>query len=194
MGKINGIVKDYKGNILQDAEVLFVDPSMNVLASGYSNEDGEYYLQLHERTTGMVVGTHSYGEKYLGYSVLNLFSQRDYRIDIELGNAEFLNYKRTVGADRNRFTCSFQVALLPLMKANSKSISPENFREGLKVFLGGTEIEEYTLKKEPRLVKEYGYSVDEYEITFVLPEGYRGQLLEMSYSTKEASGNLKVYL
>lgn len=194
MGKINGVVKDYKGNILKDAEVLFVDPGMNVLASGYSNEDGEYYLQLNDRTTGMVVATHSYGEKYLAYSEQNLYSQKDYRIDIILGEVEFLNLKRVLGENRSVFSCIFQVASLPEMKEKSKNWSPKDLKEKFSLSLGKEELKEYRLKKEDTPVEVNGSWLDTYTLSFQLPEEYRGKLLELKYQSFNAVGFLKIYL
>ena len=194
MGKINGTVKDYKGNILKDAEILFVDPGMNVLASGYSNEDGEYYLQLNDRTTGMVVATHSYGEKYLAYAEHNLYSQRDYRIDAVLGEIEFLNFKRQVGANRSVFTCSFQVVSLLEMKEKKPNWSPSTMEKYFALNLGEEEIREYQLKKESDAVEVDGHWLDTYTLSFQLPQEYRGKLLELSYKSSSTVGFLKIYL
>jgi hypothetical protein len=194
MGKINGVVKDYKGNILKDAEILFVDLGMNVLASGYSNEDGEYYLQLNDRTTGMVVATHSYGEKYLAYAEHNLYSQKDYRIDAVLGEIEFLNFKRQVGANRSVFSCSFQVVSLLEMKENKPNWSPSNMEKYFALNLGEEEIREYQLRKESDTVEVDGHWLDTYTLSFQLPQEYRGKLLELSYKSSDAVGFLKIYL
>lgn len=194
MGKINGVVKDYKGNILKDAEILFVDLGMNVLASGYSNEDGEYYLQLNDRTTGMVVATHSYGEKYLAYAEHNLYSQKDYRIDAVLGEIEFLNFKRQVGANRSVFSCSFQVVSLLEMKENKLNWSPSNMEKYFALNLGEEEIREYQLRKERDTVEVDGHWLDTYTLSFQLPQEYRGKLLELSYKSSSAVGFLKIYL
>ncbi|SFO14110.1 Ig-like domain-containing protein [Proteiniclasticum ruminis] len=194
MGKINGTVKDYKGNILKDAEILFVDPGMNVLASGYSNEDGEYYLQLNDRTTGMVVAMHSYGEKYLAYAEHNLYSQKDYRIDAVLGEIEFLNFKRQVGANRSVFSCSFQVVSLLEMKEKKPNWSPSTMEKYFGLNIGEEEIREYELRKECDSVEVDGHWLDTYTLSFQLPQEYRGKLLELSYKSSNAVGFLKIYL
>jgi len=194
MGKINGVVKDNNGNILKDAEILFVDPGMNVLASGYSNEDGEYYLQLNERTTGMVVVTHSYGEKYLAYSEQNLYSQRDYRIDAVLGEVEFLNLKRQIGENRSMFSCCFQVVSLREMQKKKMNWSPRNLEKYFGLFLGEDEIKVYQLIKENDSVEVNGHWLDTYTLSFQLPHEYRGKLLELCYKSSDAVGFLKIYL
>lgn len=194
MGKINGVVKDYKGNILKDAEILFVDPGMNVLVSGYSNEDGEYYLQLNDRTTGMVVATHSYGEAYLAYSEHNLYSQRDYRIDAVLGEVEFLNLKRIIGENRSVFSCLFQVVSLQEMGKKELNWSPKDFEKYFRLKLGEKEITEYQLIKEVEPLQVDEHYLDTYTLSFALPQDYRGKLLEFSYDSLNCLGFLKIHL
>jgi len=61
MKKIHGKVTDYKGKPLQGAEVLFLDRAQNIIATGYSDNDGYYFLQTEEKTNGSILCTHNYG-------------------------------------------------------------------------------------------------------------------------------------
>ena len=124
MAKINGVVRDYNGKVLEDAEVLFVDRSFNVISSGYSNKEGEYYLQVDEKTNGMLVGTHSYGEDYLAFSFCNISTHMPHHIDIRIGNVEFLQYKRIMMKERDDYTCTFQIASLSKILDGEKHLSP----------------------------------------------------------------------
>lgn len=194
MGKINGIVKDHEGRRLPDAEVLFVDRGMNVLCSGYANEDGEYYLQLTERVNGMVIGTYAYGETHLGFTFQNLSSQENYRVDVELGTVEFLNYQRIIGQDRGVYRAKFHLASLTMMKKKKRNYSPKGDQSFFKVTLEGTKDLDFILKKEEAPLAELGKYVDVYELTFPLDPSFRGKILELRYESGDGYGIFKTYL
>ncbi len=194
MAKINGIVRDYTGKILENAEVLFVDRGFNVLASGYSNEDGEYYLQVNEKTNGMIVGTYSYGEKYLAYTFANISTHLPHRIDVTIGNVEFIQYKREVGIDRTDYICTFQVASLDKMHNGAKYISPRLDEETFTVLLDEKEKSDFVLTKEKVFIEVKGINIDAYRLSFKSDLGDRGKVLTLLYKEGEEYGMLKCFV
>jgi hypothetical protein len=194
MGKINGVVKDYKGKVLKDAEVLFVDRSFNVISSGYSNEEGEYYLQVNEKTNGMVVGTHSYGEDYLAFSFCNVSSHMPYHIDIIIGNVEFLQYKREMTKDSDNYTSTFQIASLYKILEGEKHISPRIDETSFSVMLDEKSLENFTLEKEEIFIEEKGISVDSYRLSFISDIHDRGKVLTLLYKEDNSYGILKCFV
>lgn len=194
MGKINGVVKDYNGKVLKDAEVLFVDRSFNVISSGYSNEEGEYYLQVNEKTNGMVVGTYSYGEDYLAFSFYNVSTHMPHRIEISIGNVEFLQYKREIMKDRDDYTCTFQIASLAKMLAGEKHISPGLDETSFSVMLDDQSHENFAMEKEEVFIEEKGISIDSYRLSFKTDIHDRGKVLTLLYKENDSYGILKCFV
>jgi len=194
MGKINGVVKDYNGKVLKDAEVLFVDRSFNVISSGYSNEDGEYYLQVNEKSNGMVVGTYSYGEDYLAFSFCNVSTHMPHHIEIRIGNVEFLQYKREITKEIDEYTCTFQIVSLYKMLEGEKHISPRVNESSFSVSLDDKSLENFTMEKEEMLIEEKGISIDSYRLSFKSDIHDRGKVLTLLYKENNSYGILKCFV
>jgi len=194
MAKINGVVKDHEGKIIENAEVLFVDRAFNVLASGYSNEDGEYYLQINEKTNGMVMGTFSYGEEYLAFTFDNISTHIPHRIDIRLGNVEFIKFKRGIPKERDRYVCSFQLVSLPRMIAGNRHLSPDASESSLQFLLDDKMLTGYQLTKEKTAMEDRGDTIDSYTLSFESDVKDRGKVLQLIYKTKDSYGILKSYV
>lgn len=194
MAKINGVVKDYKGMVLENAEVLFVDRAFNMLGSGYSNEDGEYYLQIDEKTNGMVVGTYSYGEEYLAFTFDNVSTHIPHRIDITLGNVEFIKYKRLITKERDRYVCTFQTASLSRMMEGNLHLSPEDRDNALQFMVEEKKLAGYQLTKEKMYIEERGKTIDSYTLSFPADPKDRGKILHLIYKNMDSYGILKSYI
>lgn len=194
MAKINGIVKSKQGQLLENAEILFVDRSFEVLTSGYSNDQGEYYLQVNERTNGMVMATYAYGEEYLAFTFANLNSGTPHRVDITLGDIEFIHFTRIINRDSKKFTYEFQLASLEKMKNNSTNISPDDAQNNFKLTLGEDELLDFELEKRAVLVGENQQWIDQYTLSFHADKSYRGKILRIAYLKKEAYGTIKTIL
>ena len=194
MAKINGIVKDQKGKILENAEVLFVDRASNVLASGYSNKDGEYYLQISEKTNGMVVGTYSYGEEYLAFIFDNVSTHLPHHIDVIVGDVEFLQFRRIITKEREKYICSFQLVSLSRMKRGDVHLSPEGAEASLQFRLDGKMMKAYNLTKEKLSVEGRGNTIDSWTLSFAYDQKDRGKVLELIYMHKDSYGMLKSYV
>lgn len=194
MAKINGVVRDYNGEVLEDAEVLFVDRSFNVISSGYSNKEGEYYLQVDEKTNGMLVGTHSYGEDYLAFSFCNISTHMPHHIDIRIGNVEFLQYKRIMMKERDDYTCTFQIASLSKILEGEKHLSPRLNETSFSVMLDEKPLEKFTMVKEEIFIEEKGISIDSYRLSFNSDIHDRGKVLTLLYKENNSYGILKCFV
>ncbi len=194
MAKINGVVRDYNGKVLEDAEVLFVDRSFNVISSGYSNKEGEYYLQVDEKTNGMLVGTHSYGEDYLAFSFCNISTHMPHHIDIRIGNVEFLQYKRIMMKERDDYTCTFQIASLSKILEGEKHLSPRLNETSFSVMLDEKPLEKFTMVKEEIFIEEKGISIDSYRLSFNSDIHDRGKVLTLLYKENNSYGILKCFV
>ncbi|WP_312654267.1 carboxypeptidase-like regulatory domain-containing protein [Proteiniclasticum sp.] len=194
MGKINGIVSDYEGNILADAEVLFVDRNFNVLGSGYTNEDGEYYLQINEKTNGSVIGTYSYGEKYLAFTHANISTNIPHRINVTLGNIEFIHFSRELPVNREVYTATFQLVSLGKMKRGENHLSPEKDEHSFKALLDGKLIDEFEITQMVAEVEEKNATIDQYRLSFKSGKDDRGKVLSLVYSKDNEYGILKSFL
>lgn len=194
MAKINGVVRDYNGEVLEDAEVLFVDRSFNVISSGYSNKEGEYYLQVDEKTNGMLVGTHSYGEDYLAFSFCNISTHMPHHIDIRIGNVEFLQYKRIMMKERDDYTCTFQIASLSKILDGEKHLSPRLNETSFSVMLDEKPLEKFTMVKEEIFIEEKGISIDSYRLSFNSDIHDRGKVLTLLYKENNSYGILKCFV
>ncbi len=194
MAKINGKVMNLQGELLENAEVLFVDRSFEVITSGYSNDQGEYYLQVNERTNGMVMATHSYGEKYLGFTFANLNSSVAHHVDITLGNVEFIHFTRVISKDTQVFIYQFQLASLEAMKNNNRNISPVYDPKNLIVSLDGQEISDPKFSIEQVLVGDKKQWIDQYTLFFNGSKKNRGQVLRIDYIEKSQFGTIKTIL
>lgn len=194
MAKINGIVKNKQGQLLENAEILFVDRSFEVLTSGYSNDQGEYYLQVNEKTNGMVIATYAYGEEYLAFTFANLNSGTPYRVDITLGDIEFIHFTRVINKDSKKFTYQFQLASLEKMKNNSTNISPDDGQNNFKLTLGENELLDFELEKRAVLVGEKQQWIDQYTLAFSADKSHRGKILRIAYLNKGAYGTIKTIL
>jgi len=194
VGKINGVVKDCNGKVIEDAEVLFVDRSFNVIASGYSNEEGEYYLQVDEKTNGMVVGTYSYGDDYLAFSFCNVSTHMPHHIDIRIGNVEFLQYKREITKEKDEYTCTFQIASLNKILDGEKHLSPRVDETSFSVMLDDKSLENFTMRKEEIFIEEKGISLDSYQLSFKSDIHDRGKVLTLLYKENNSYGILKCFV
>jgi len=194
MGKINGVVKDYRGKVIEDAEVLFVDRSFNVINSGYSNEEGEYYLQVDDKTNGMVVATYSYGEDYLAFSFCNVSTHMPHHIDIRIGNVEFLQYRREITKEKDEYTCAFQVASLDKIIGGEKHISPRLDETSFSVMLEDKALENFTMGKEEIYIEEKEISIDSYRLSFKADIHDRGKVVTLLYKENDSYGILKCFV
>lgn len=194
MGKINGVAKDRYGNVLEHAEVLFADRAYNVLASGYSNEDGEYYIQINEKTNGFIVGTHSYGEEYLAFTFANVSTHIPHHIDVVLGNVEFLNFNRQIRDNREEYACTFQLVSLERMKKGEVHLSPELSKKDLTVSLDGVVMDSYDIHSEVIFVEEGKYTMDAFTLSFPTSIKERGKVLVLSFEKGNSYGMFKSYL
>lgn len=194
MAKIYGIVSDHKGKLLMDAEILFVDRNFNVLGSGYSNEYGEYYLQINEKTNGSVMSTHSYGEKYLAFTHANINTNIPHLINITLGNVEFIHLTRELPVDREKYAATFQLVSLGKMKAREKHLSPDTKALSFEISIDGKVINDYELTYTEALVKEKNATVKLFRLSFKSGIEDRGKVLSLIYSKDNEYGILKSYL
>ncbi len=194
MAKINGIVKNKQGDLLENAEVLFVDRSFEVLTSGYSNDLGEYYLQVNEKTNGMVMATYSYGEKYLGFTFANLNSGIPHRIDIILGDVEFIHFTRVIERTSDKTIYQFQLASLDAMKKNKRNISPLFKPEFFKIMIEDEKIQNYELEKKVVPVGEKNQQIDQYTLRLKVDKSQRGRVLRIEYQERESFGVIKTIL
>lgn len=194
MGKINGVVSDHKGEILMDAEILFVDRNFNMLGSGYSNEFGEYYLQIDEKTNGSVIGTHSYGEKYLAFTHANISTNSAHIVNITLGNVEFIHFTRELPVDRENYVATFQLVSLQKMKAGKKHLSPERSEHAFEILLEERALKDYKITHSEAFVKEKNATVDLFRLSFKSGIEDRGKVLSLIYRTDNEYGILKSFL
>lgn len=194
MGKINGTVSDHRGEILKDAEILFVDRNFNVLGSGYSNEYGEYYLQINEKTNGSVIGTHSYGEKYLAFTYANISTNFHHLVDVTLGNAEFIHFSRELPVDREVYSATFQLVSLEKMRAGEKHLSPETDEHSFEIRIDDRILNEFELSHTEAVVEEKNATVDLYRLSFKSGAEDRGKILTLIYSKDNEYGMLKSFL
>lgn len=194
VAKINGIVKNKQGDLLENAEVLFVDRSFEVLTSGYSNDEGEYYLQINEKANGMVMATYAYGEKYLGFTFANLNSGTAHRVDVILGNVEFINFTRVINKNRDDLTYQFQLASLDAMTKKKKNISPESKPKMFEIFIGEQKIEGYELVKVEKQIGGKNQFIDEYTVVLKKEKSQRGNVLKIEYQDENSFGMVKAIL
>ncbi|HSL86488.1 MAG TPA: hypothetical protein VK861_06105, partial [Bacteroidales bacterium] len=184
----------YEGRVLPDAEILFVDRGFNVLGSGYSNEAGEYYLQINEITNGSVISTHSYGEKYLAYTFANVSTGTSHHIDVILGNVEFIHFTREMSGDRDTYTCRFQLASLTRMRSGALHLSPETERSFFEVRMDDQVLSEFELSHTSVKIQGKEATIDNYLLSFKTSVKDRGKVLSLAYHRETDFGALKTYL
>lgn len=194
MGKINGIVSDHNGELLRDAEILYVDRNYNVLGSGYSNEFGEYYLQINEKANGSVIGTHSYGEKYLAFTHANISTNTSHLVNITLGNVEFIHFTRELPVEREKYTATFQLVSLEKMKVMDNHLSPMLDELSFEISIDGKLIKDYELTHTTALVRERKATVDQFRLSFQSGVEDRGKVMSLIYKKDDEFGILKSYL
>lgn len=160
MAKIHGKIMDFEGKLLENAEVTFLDRAFNIIATGYSDVDGYYYLQTEEKTNGMVYATALYGKSYLGFWCHNVNSDRYREMDIVVGQIEFLEFKKILDRERANADITFKTLSLGALLGEGGSFSPEPEGLELKVMIDGSLREGYSIEVEAvphkdRMISQY---------------------------------------
>lgn len=146
MAKIHGKIMDFEGKLLENAEVTFLDRTFNIVATGYSDVDGYYYLQTEEKTNGMVYATAQYGKSYLGFWCHNVNSDRYREMDIVVGQIEFLEFTKILDRERTHADITFKPLSLKALLGQGKSFSPGPEGLDLKVRIDGALQEGYRIE------------------------------------------------
>jgi hypothetical protein len=148
MAKIHGKIMDFEGKLLENAEVTFLDRTFNIVATGYSDEDGYYYLQTEEKTNGMVYATAQYGKSYLGFWCHNVNSDRYREMDIVVGQIEFLEFTKLLDRERANAGITFKTLSLKALLGEGKRFSPGPDGLDLRVMIDGVLQEGYRIEVE----------------------------------------------
>jgi len=192
MAKIYGKVRDSQGTPLANAEVLFIDLGFTLISSGYSDDDGTYYVQINESLNGMLNATCNYGEKYLGAWFVNLSSNAAHKIDLVLGTVEFVFFRREMTKDSKDFNYSFRLLLLNNLKERKDNLSPEFDSKNFTVTIDGKSENLFELSKRGSLyLEDKRQNIDEYFLTIKNTGKERGKLLEIHYSDGQYSGMIQ---
>jgi len=195
MAKIYGKVRDSQGTPLTNAEILFIDRGFTLISSGYSDEDGTYYVQINESLNGMLNATCSYGEKYLGAWFMNLNSNVAHKIDLVLGTVEFVFFRREIIKDSKDFNYSFRLVSLNNLKEKKNNLSPEFDSKKFTVTIDGKPIKVIELnKRETMYLEDKKQNIDEYFFKIENTGIERGKLLEVHYSDGQYSGMIQAYI
>jgi hypothetical protein len=193
MGKFYGKVTDRKGQPLEGVEILFIDLAQEVLASAYSSQEGDFYIQWDQPAQGMLSATAGKGDQPLGAWFMNLAASRSCQVDLTLGNVEFLKFQRVRREASGEEILRFQLVQLEKVLGQERELSPALRKENLRILRGGVLVEDFTMERILRKLPFMGSQVE--EITLRLPLGNRGEdsLLELVYSTPNAFGMLKSF-
>jgi hypothetical protein len=186
MKKIHGKVTDYKGKPLQGAEVLFLDRAQNIIATGYSDNDGYYFLQTEEMTNGSILCTHNYGVTSLGFSFYNVTSDKARDLDIRLGDIEFLDFKKFLDREKQVIRISFRPVSLKALNDKTECISPDRFTTEIEMLLDGKKQKCQELEVEKEIKDDK--CTDRYNLILELPKGYDPKtenILEIVMSNKK---------
>ncbi|MGB4588449.1 MAG: carboxypeptidase-like regulatory domain-containing protein [Clostridiaceae bacterium] len=193
MAKIYGKVKDTQGTPLANAEILFIDRGFALISSGYSDDDGAYYVQVNESLNGMLSATCSYGEKYLGAWFMNLNSNVAHQIDLVLGTVEFVFFKREIMKDSKDFNYSFRLVSLDHLKERKANLSPEFDLKNFTVTIDKKPVNLFELTKRGTMyLEDKRQNVDEYLLKIENTGNERGKLLELHYHDGEHHGVIQV--
>jgi hypothetical protein len=189
MAKIYGKVKDIQGTPLANAEILFIDRGFTLISSGYSDDDGTYYVQVNESINGMLNATCSYGEKYLGAWFVNLNSNVAHKIDLVLGTVEFVFFRREITKDSKDFNYSFRLLSLNNLKERRDNLSPEFDSKNFTMTIDGKSVNLFELnKRETIYLEDKGQYIDEYFLKIQNTGNERGKLMELQYTDGQLSG------
>jgi len=189
MAKIYGKVKDIQGTPLANAEILFIDRGFTLISSGYSDDDGTYYVQVNESINGMLNATCSYGEKYLGAWFVNLNSNVAHKIDLILGTVEFVFFRREITKDSKDFNYSFRLLSLNNLKERRDNLSPEFDSKNFTMTIDGKSVNLFELnKRETIYLEDKGQYIDEYFLKIQNTGDERGKLMELQYTDGQLSG------
>lgn len=192
MAKIYGKVTDDQGTPLANAEILFIDRGFTLISSGYSDEDGAYYVQVNESLNGMLNATCSYGEKYLGTWFMNLNSNVAHKIDLILGTVEFVFFRREIKKDSKDFNYSFRLVALSHLREGKDNLSPEFDLKNFTVTIDGTPVNGYELsKRETMYLQDKRQNVDEYLLKIENTGKERGKLLALQYHDGKHKGTIQ---
>lgn len=148
MAKIHGKIMDFEGKLLENAEVTFLDRTFTIIATGYSDVDGYYYLQPQEKTNGMVYATAQYGKSYLGFWFHNVNSDKYRETDIVVGQIEFLEFTKLLDRERTHVDLTFKPLSLGALLGDSGSFSPDPEDLDLMVTIDGVTQAGYELSLE----------------------------------------------
>lgn len=170
MKKIHGKVTDHKGKPLQGAEVLFLDRAQNIIATGYSDNDGYYFLQTEEKTNGSILCTQNYGITSLGFSFYNVTSDKARDLDIMLGEIEFLDFKKFLDREKQVIRISFRPVSLKALNDKTECISPDRFTTEIEMLLNGKKQKCQELEVEKEIKDDK--CTDRYNLILELPKGY----------------------
>ncbi|ETA81630.1 carboxypeptidase-like regulatory domain-containing protein [Youngiibacter fragilis] len=187
MKKIHGKVTDYKGKPLQGAEVLFLDRAQNIIATGYSDNDGYYFLQTEEKTNGSILCTHNYGVTSLGFSFYNITSDKARDLDIRLGEIEFLDFKKFLDREKQVIRISFRPVSLKAINDKIECISPDRFTTEIELLLNGKKQKCQELEVEKEIKDDK--CTDRYNLILELPKGYDPKsenILEILMNSKKS--------
>jgi len=189
MGKIYGKVRDSQGTPLANAEILFIDRGFTLISSGYSDDDGTYYVQINESLNGMLNATCNYGENYLGAWFMNLNSNVAHKIDLVLGTVEFVFFRREMTKDSKDFNYSFRLVSLNNLKERKDNLSPEFDYNNFAVTIDGKPENLFELSKRGSIyLEDKRQNIDEYILKIKNTGKERGKLLEIQYSDGQFSG------
>lgn len=193
MGKFYGKVTDRKGQPLEGVEILFIDLGQEVLASAYSGPEGDFYIQWDQPAQGMLSATAGKGNQPLGAWFMNLSANRSSRVDLTLGNVEFLKFQRIHREASGEEILRFQLVQLEKVLGQEPELSPPLMKENLRILRGGAAIEGFTLERVLRKIPFLGSQVEEITLRFPLENREDDSLLELVYATSSAFGMLKSF-
>lgn len=148
MAKIHGKIMDFEGKLLENAEVTFLDRTFTIIATGYSDEDGYYYLQPQEKTNGMIYATAQYGRSYLGFWFHNVNSDKYRETNLVVGQIEFLEFTKLLDREQADVDITFKPLSLGALLGGKGSYSPKPENLDLTVRVDGASQKGYELRVE----------------------------------------------
>lgn len=186
MAKIHGKVMDFEGKLLENAEVTFLDRTFSIVATGYSDADGYYYLQPQEKTNGMIYATSRYGKSYLGFWFHNVNSDKYRETDIVVGQIEFLEFTKLLDRERAHVDITFKPLSLGALLGKKGSFSPDPENLDLTVRIDGVIQKGYALRVENLPHKDR--EISQYQLRLVIEGVYNPReesVMELQLSDRQ---------
>lgn len=92
MIRVYGVISDFSGKPLEGATIHFEDENFQPLYTAYTDKDGEYSLEVEDRTY-IIFAVKDYAEKYLEYWHWNFKPKMDRRLEIKIDGIELYGMK-----------------------------------------------------------------------------------------------------